>query len=107
MITMSDANFRTIAEIKSANAALGQTWFAPAEMRWFGSRVLDGVIGGRFFITSERPPASTEPRAYTVREAHPSGTISTVGDFMGHRTAAQARAAAKYALALQTAPVES
>ncbi len=85
--------FRTIEEIKQANANAGQHWFSPDTMRYFNSRVLAGVIGGRYFVTSERYDDGT-PRLYTIRVANEDGTIDTVGDFQGYETADSAKRAA-------------
>ncbi|MEN6425990.1 MAG: hypothetical protein ABFE13_11540 [Phycisphaerales bacterium] len=62
--------FYSIDDIKSRNRARGHHFFEPGTMRFFRSRVLDGVEGGRFFITSERFVASdgsSPGRRYTVR----------------------------------------
>jgi hypothetical protein len=95
--------FRTVADIRAANEAAGHYYFTPDTMRFFGSRVLSGVIAGRYFVTSERQPASYYPqyfpageRRYTVRVAHDDGTIDTVGEFQGWSTARQARAHARF-----------
>jgi hypothetical protein len=58
--------FFTIRQIKQANRAAGQYWFSPATMRFFKSRVLEGVYGGRYFVTSEKGPSGV--RLYSVRE---------------------------------------
>lgn len=86
--------YRDIEEIKQANADAGQHFFKPDTMRFFNSRVLDGVIQGRYFVTSERPP-SDEPRMYTARYATEDGHIETVGEFMAHATKAKAVMAAQ------------
>ena len=105
MMTAAKGPYRTIADIKAANEAAGHYWFTPDAMRWFRTRVSGGVIGGRYFVTSEQfvpydgPP---EPRRYTVRRANDDGSIDTVGEFQAYETAAQARAAAYNALASGT-----
>lgn len=86
--------WHTVDEIKSANRVLGHHWFEADTMRFFRSRVLDGVIGGRYFISSEQAPGAGSSRCYTIREASESGSISTVGEFQGYASARQARAAA-------------
>ncbi len=84
--------YANIADIKRANKALGHYFFEPDTMRFFNSRVGSKVYGGRYFITSEqREPypyrdmsGNLQPateRRYTIREAMPDGSISTVGDF--------------------------
>ena|SRR3990167_7849321 len=88
----------TISQIKEANRARGHHFFEPATMRFFRSRVLRGVIGGRYFITSEQFESSTgyrAPRKYSVRECLDNGEIRTHDEFQAFETPAQARAAAR------------
>lgn len=91
---MPKGPFRHIDEIREANEAKGGNWFSRDTMRFFKSRVLEGVYGGRYFVTSERY-SMDHPRLYTVRRADDDGSIATVGGFQRWRTAALARAAAK------------
>jgi hypothetical protein len=72
----------SIEEVKRANAALGQTYFAPAEIRFFRSRIGRRLWGGRYFLTSEEPPHGS--RAYSIREALPNGSIETIGRYQAH-----------------------
>jgi hypothetical protein len=93
--------FKTIDEIKAANEALGHHWFSPSTLRFFRSRVLSTVYGGRFFVTSEKRTGWREPdqpRLYTIRKASDDGSIETVGEFQEYRTARQAKAAIRYLL---------
>lgn len=89
-----------VDEIKRANAQAGYHFFDADSMRFFRSRVLDGVYGGRFFITSEKNdgPGYSYPRLYTVREFMPDGSIDSLGEFQAFSTPAQARRAIKEAL---------
>lgn len=80
--------YRSIAEIKAANEAIGQTWFSEGTMRFFDSIIEPEVYGGRFFLTSERDATGTPgqsawhgKRRWTVRRANDDGTIDTVGEF--------------------------
>jgi len=96
--TQTAGPYGSIAEISEANAGAGKYFFTPASMRFFRSRIAPGVIGGRYFVTSERFVGSdgyTAPREYTVRVANDDGTIDTVGDFGAFPTLAEARAAAR------------
>ena len=86
--------YTSIDDIRAANERLCHHFFSPGARRFFRSRILDGVIQGCLFITSERH-SDRDPRLYTIRRAFPSGCVSTVGTFQGYRTAAQARAAAR------------
>jgi len=95
---MTKVHYSTIHEIRRANARRGHHFFEPEALEFFSSVVLPDVIGGRFFITSERYEGSSGPdgpRLYTVREARPDGSIRTVGEHQGHATAALARRAAR------------
>lgn len=85
--------FNNVNEIIQANADGGGLYFSKDTMRFFKTRVLDGVHGGRYFVTSEKGPSGV--RAYTVRKADDDGTISTVGEFQAYSTASEARTAAR------------
>lgn len=81
--------YRTIQEIKAANKAAEQHFFDEDTMRFFRSRVESGVIGGRYFITSEQFVGSDEiaqPRRYTIRVARENGHVDTVGEFQEYGT---------------------
>lgn len=86
----------TIDQIKKANAAGGYPWFDPSTINFFRSRIAPGVIGGRYFVTSEQFSA-TSPRRYTVRIAHDNGSIGTIGEFMQYPSLGVARTAARHA----------
>lgn len=79
----------TIAQVREANRGAGFHFFDRDTMLFFDSRVLRGLYGGRFFVTSEKGPDGV--RAYTVREASEDGRIDTVGEFQGWPTAERAR----------------
>jgi hypothetical protein len=89
------AHYNTVHEIEAANVSAGYSFFTPAIMRSFASRILPGVIGGRYFVSSERGPKPKSRQRYTIREALPCGRIRTVGEFGAHATAAHARRAAR------------
>jgi hypothetical protein len=88
--TASEANFRTVAEIRAANAKIGHHWFEKATLKFFNSKIGNTVYGGRYFITSERREL-TMPERFTIREALPDGSIITVGEFQAYRTKEAAR----------------
>lgn len=88
------ALYATLYDIKLANIASGGFWFERKTMRFFNSRLHGGVIGGRFFITSEQQD-STYPRLYSVRMAHADGDVSTCGKFQAYQSVVEARAAAR------------
>lgn len=86
------AGFKSVDDVKRANEAAGQHWFSPESKRFFDSRVgrtLHSGPGGHYFVSSEQfhdLSGNSRPRAYTVRQAHPDGTVATVGEFQGHPT---------------------
>lgn len=82
--------YNTITDIRNANKAIGHHWFEPGTMRFFQSRIASGVLGGRYFVTSEKDGCSN-PRRYTVRVADNVGRIDTVGDFQQFETLTAAR----------------
>ncbi len=60
-------------------------------MRFFKSRILPTVYGGRYFVTSEQFNSDT-PRRYTVRRVEDNGAINTVGEFQAFPSSRAARA---------------
>ena len=87
---MARKAYNTVSDIRCAHINFGGHFFDRDSMRYFNSRILDGVIGGRYFITSEK--YREEPRRYTIREiTYPDRDIVTRGEFQGYRTAAAAR----------------
>jgi len=84
--------YRSLDQIKRANAAAGYHFFDADTLRFFKSRVSATLYGGRYFVTSERGPSDV--RAYTVRRAEDDGSIQTVEPFNRlTRSAAHALAA--------------
>ncbi len=79
------------------NAAAGYHFFKPDSMRFFSSRISGyqkRTSHGLLFITSEQDKYTGGPRKYTVRfYADDDATVRTVGEFMQHRTLANARRA--------------
>lgn len=88
--------FFTIDAIKQANRDAGQHYFDADTMRFFRSRVMPHVYGGRIFVTSEQN-GYDHPRAWSVREAMPDGSIETIGEFQEYATGSQAKTAARRA----------
>lgn len=76
------AAFADICSVEKANRARGSHWFDPDTMRFFNSRIESPLIAGRYFVTSEQMPDT--PRAFTLREALPTGEVVTVGGFLAH-----------------------
>jgi hypothetical protein len=80
--------FRTMSDVRHANKALGHYWFHRDTLRFFKSRLESELIGGRYFVSSERGPHG--PRMFTIREVNPDGSIDTLGDFMAFKTCSAA-----------------
>lgn len=100
--------FDSIAEIKERAAHAGSHFFDKDTMEFFDSRVGRAVFGGRYFITSEQfhHGDGSQPRKWTIREAHPNGDITTVGTFQQFDTPNEAvKAAQALAEELTDAPV--
>lgn len=96
--------FNSVAEIRAAIKAGGSHFFDADTMKFFGSRVEQGVYGpnGRVFITSEQVPdylGRRVGRRWTVREVVERESerlsVNTVGNFMQFGTLSGARRAAK------------
>ena len=84
--------YESIDEIKQANRAIGHNFFSPDTLRFFSSRILEGVINGRFFITSERYNRNpSNPRMYTVRWVNNRGAVGNADNFQAHYTSRSAR----------------
>jgi hypothetical protein len=92
---------RTIAELKALNKANGGCWFDAAEMRFFGTRIESGIIGGRYFITSEQQD-DDKPRRFSVRSFDDKGNVDTVGKFHAYDTKEEALAAIPTASEVQS-----
>jgi hypothetical protein len=97
-----------MSEIRAANAAYATRtgrayWFERGAMKFFNTRIEGGPYGGRLFVTSERftnahstrEESARHPTGWSVREAHPDGRISTVGNLQDYSSKAAAVAAAK------------
>ena len=66
--------FETIDQVKAANEAAGFSWFGEREMQIFGTRIVTGVLEGRFFVTSE-PTTDGLRVLYTLRGVSMNGSI--------------------------------
>jgi hypothetical protein len=88
-----DFPYRSIDDIQYANRLGGWFFFEASSMRFFRSRIADGIHGGRYFVTSEQFDYQS-PRLYTVREALPSGRVESVSEFQAFTSLRQARRAA-------------
>lgn len=84
--------YTSIRQIISANERNRGNFFSEKTMRFWGCRVSAEVVGGCYFVTSERDFSNTQ-RLYTIRKANADGTIDTVGDFQAYATLEQAKRA--------------
>lgn len=81
--------FKTIADVRAANQDAGNHFFDRDTMRFFKSRIVSNLYGGRYFITSEQGPHG--PRKFTIREAHENGDVTTASSFMQYSDIQDAR----------------
>lgn len=84
----------TIDDIIRRNRAIGHHFFDTDTKRFFGSRILPTVYGGRFFITAEKSMRGGRSK-YTVRESLPDGSVASRSEFREFKTPREAIAAAK------------
>ena len=89
-----------IQEVEKRSEKGAKYFFSPDSMRFFSSRISELCWmqnSDIFFITSEADKSNIKHagsvRAFTVRKSSSSGNITTVGEFQGYETIAQARAA--------------
>lgn len=100
--SVSDGAFKSVVDVQRAHEKGGGHFFDPASKRFFDSRIgrtLYSGPGGHYFVTSERYHdihGGSDPRAYTVRQAHPNGQIDTVGEFQAHPTRSSAARMAQH-----------
>ena len=91
----TDYWYTSINEIRYEAQRAGSHFFDADSMRFFGSRILPTVYGGRYFVTSEQDRYGNGAKAYTVRVCRENGHIDTVGEFQAYATRAQAVAAVR------------
>jgi len=71
-------NIYTIEDLKRANEEAGRYFFSPNTMRFFASRVLEGIwkVGDYvLFCTSEKKGFRDSSREYSVRVMNPEGYV--------------------------------
>lgn len=66
---------KTIADLKEKNKELGHHFFSPETMRFFGSKIESGILGGNYFITSEKNFDDTK-REFKVRSFAQNGKVN-------------------------------
>ena len=64
--------FRNISEVKKRHKESGGHFFDRGAMSYFNSKVESPLIGGRYFVTSERYLLSS-PKKFTVRQVVDNG----------------------------------
>lgn len=87
-------HFSSVEQIRLYSLSIGHHWFSPSTMRFFGSKVYPDLVGGRYFISSEKNFDDSK-RLYTLRMVTDDGTIDTVGKFQEFASLRQARKALK------------
>lgn len=68
-----------MADVRAANRINGMYFFSPDTMRFFKSKIVSSLLGGKYFITRETDPHGKT--RFTIREVMPDAHIKTVGDF--------------------------
>lgn len=86
--------FSSMAGVRAAFRAAGSYWFTHGSMRFFNTKIESSLIGGRYFITSERYETD-EPKLFNVRmivrdTEDATLSIETVGEHMTYTTKQQA-----------------
>ena len=72
--------------MKRHNRQKGYYFFSSDTLQFFNSKIESGLVGDRYFITSERMELS-RPKLFTVRRYNwDTGRVSTVGRFQEHKT---------------------
>jgi hypothetical protein len=84
----------TLTEFRKLNSDTGRHFFDKDAMSFFRSRIESGMIGGKFFITSEQFDADS-PRFYSIRRANDDGSVTTLSQFQQYSTLAEALTVAK------------
>lgn len=85
MTSKTGSPYRTLSDLRAANAAAGFHFFARDTMKWWRSRVESTLIRGRYFITSEDEFAldgRRPERIYTVRFANDNASIDTMRSYL-------------------------
>lgn len=105
-------SFQDVRDIERWADGAGSHFFDVETMRFFRSKVLEGVYGGRYFITSEQfqdwQTGRRAPRRFTIREIRAwldhrvsdgreimACELSAVGEFQAYTTSRAARRAAE------------
>ena len=73
--------FNTLADVRAANAAIGNCWFSKDTMRFWKTRIESSLLKHKYFITSEDKwcfNGRVPQRIYAVRMANEDGSIKTL-----------------------------
>jgi len=79
---LTRGRWESMTNVKYENRCIGQHFFSPSTLRYFGSRIGSQVYAGRFFITSEQDSygAWGGKRRYTIRIVRDNADIDTWGE---------------------------
>lgn len=83
--------YKTISEIEEMNRQAGRNWFDLERMKSFNCKIETEVIGGRYFITSDRMTVHI-PKKYTVRMVVENGHIENLSKFQQFKAKKEASA---------------
>lgn len=80
---VNTSTYKTMAEVRRANARNGYFFFSPKTMKFFGSKVVSSLLMGKYFITSEKQTYSSGKTEtdYIVREVQNNANIVTLKKF--------------------------
>ena len=84
-MSKTDSPFRTLADVRSRNAAQGLHFFDRGTMEFWKSSVESTLIRGRYFITSEDSwtmSGGPARRIFAVRYARDNGAMETLASFL-------------------------
>ena len=85
LVLIAGGGALNMTDVKRHNKEVGHHFFSKDTMGFFNSRIESNLIGGKYFVTSEKN--DDWPRLYTIREYDKTtGRISTHGDFQQYKT---------------------
>lgn len=71
---VDDDAIETVADLRRKNEEIGNHFFSPSTMKGFASKVESEILGGQYFITSEKNFNGTK-REFTIRGFKPDGKV--------------------------------
>lgn len=87
--------FKSMSDLREKNKKIGHLFFDHDTMKFWGSKIETALFRGVFFITSEKGFSEKDPRTFSIRQAHSTGEITTVGKGREYKTLDDAKKAVK------------